>query len=102
MKKKLEKYLAVIIFTLENNIFGLDISVDNFLGVQVEDCAEDLFHVLRSLVLVEVLHFGDFVEQFASVQVFHHDEQIPIVLVELVDFDWILRLEFGFLIFLRR
>ena len=86
-RKKLKKYLAIIIFALENDILRLDVSVHNFLGVEVEDCTEDLFHVLGSFVLVKVLHLGDFVEQFPTVQVLHDDEEIPIVLVELMDFD---------------
>ena len=48
---------------LEQDVFGLEVAVDDVLFVAVGDCGENLLHDLGSVLLGEVVRLDDEVEE---------------------------------------
>jgi hypothetical protein len=61
---------------VEENVLGFDVSVDDFLAVQVWKAEEDLDDVESRYLLVDASVFFDQAEQLAPCAVFHHEDEV--------------------------
>lgn len=66
-----------------NDVFRLEVSVDDPCLVAENDCTQDLFHDLSTLSLVKPLLGNDLIEELSSSAELSHNVQVRIVLVIL-------------------
>lgn len=78
---------ADVAFEVDEDVFGLKISIDNVVGVQELERQHDLTCEKQSLVFIEPALVLQDLEQLAAMAIFQDEEELPLVLKCVVQFD---------------
>lgn len=79
--------LVHVVLALQKDVFGFQISVDDFVIVAISHCRNQLLEHQCSRLLREVVLVDDEIEEFSSLAQFSHDVEILFVLVEFQDLE---------------
>lgn len=78
--------LGVLVFGLKDDVFGFQVTMDDVMLVQVQDCRENLFHDVAGELLCERGALHNSVEELSTLQILGNYEKVFVILIKLEDF----------------